>query len=55
MGISALNNQNFENIKAVFGIRSSDADVITVKPVYNDHLMEYFSSIWSSSRWPRAT
>ena len=28
---------------------------ITVKPVYNDHLMEYFSASWSSSRWPRAT
>ena len=27
----------------------------TVKPVYNDHLMEYFSVFWSSSRWPRAT
>ena len=28
---------------------------ITVKPVYNDHLMGYFSAFWSSSRWPRAT
>ena len=27
----------------------------TVKPVYNDHLMGYFSVLWSSSRWPRAT
>ena len=27
----------------------------TVKPVYNDHLMEYFSAFWSSSRWPMAT
>ena len=27
----------------------------TVKPVYNDHLMGYFSASWSSSRWPRAT
>ena len=27
----------------------------TVKPVYNDHLMGYFSAFWSSSRWPRAT
>ena len=27
----------------------------TVKPVYNDHLMRYFSAFWSSSRWPRAT
>ena len=27
----------------------------TVKPVYNDHPMGYFSSFWSSSRWPRAT
>ena len=25
------------------------------KPVYNDHLMGYFSAFWSSSRWPRAT
>ena len=24
----------------------------TVKPVYNDHLMGYFSAFWSSSRWP---
>ena len=27
----------------------------TVKPVYNDHLMGYFSAFWTSSRWPRAT
>ena len=27
----------------------------TVKPVYNDHLMGYFSAFWSSSMWPRAT
>ena len=27
----------------------------TVKPVYNDHLMGYFSAFWCSSRWPRAT
>ena len=27
----------------------------TVKPVYNDHLMGYFSAVWSSFRWPRAT
>ena len=27
----------------------------TVKPVYNDHLMGYFSAFCSSSRWPRAT
>ena len=30
-------------------------NVSTVKPVYNDHLMGYFSAFWSSSRWPRAT
>ena len=27
----------------------------TVKPVYNDHLMGYFSAFWSSFRWPLAT
>ena len=27
----------------------------TPKPVYNDHLMGYFSVFWGSSRWPRAT
>ena len=27
----------------------------TVKLVYNDHLMGYFSAFWSSSRWPLAT
>ena len=27
----------------------------TVKPVYNDHLMGYFSAFWRSSRWPLAT
>ena len=28
----------------------------TVKPVYNDHLLGYFSAFWgSSARWPRAT
>ena len=26
----------------------------TVKPVFNDHLMGYFSAFWSSSRWPLA-
>ena len=37
--------------------RLSDIEKIwsTVKPVYNDHLMGYFSAFWSSSRWPRAT
>ena len=30
-------------------------EVYTVKSVYNDHLMGYFSAFWSSSRWPRAT
>ena len=25
----------------------------TVKPVYNDHRMGYFSAFWSSSRWPK--
>ena len=29
--------------------------IYTVKPVYNDHLMGYFSAFWSSSRWPLAT
>ena len=27
----------------------------TVKPVYNDHRMGYYSASWSSFRWPRAT
>ena len=27
----------------------------TVKPVYNDHPMGYFSAFWISSRWSRAT
>ena len=27
----------------------------TVKPVYNDHLVGYFSAFWGSSRWPGAT
>ena len=31
-----------------------DGSLYTVKPVYNDHLMGYFSAFWSSSRWPRA-
>ena len=32
-----------------------DRDVTdTVKPVYNDHLMGYFSAFWGPSRWPRA-
>ena len=34
---------------------SSNVFYNTVKPVYNDHLMGYFSAFWSSSRWPRAT
>ena len=28
---------------------------VPVKPVFNDHLMGYFSAFWCSSRWPRAT
>ena len=24
-----------------------------MKPVYNDHLMEYFSAFWNTSRWPK--
>ena len=28
-------------------------DHTTVKPVYDDHLMGYFSAFWSSSGWPR--
>ena len=27
----------------------------TVKPVYKDHPIGYFSAFWSSYRWPRAT
>ena len=27
----------------------------TMKPVYNNHLMGYFSAFWSSSRWLRST
>ena len=34
-----------------YDTREADA----VKPVYNDHLMGYFSAFWSSARWPRAT
>ena len=34
---------------------ANSANIHTVKPVYNDHLMGYFSASWSSSRWPRAT
>ena len=30
-------------------------NIYTVKPVYNDHVMGYFSAFRSSSRWPRAT
>ena len=37
------------------GIYDANATACTVKPVYNDHLMGYFSAFWSSSRWPRAT
>ena len=42
-------------------VRVSDYDFTdpylpdTVKPVYNDDPMGYFSAFWSSSRWPRAT
>ena len=51
-------------IELLAGVRSSNElerfnskighQHITVKPVYNDHLI-YFSAFWSSSRWPRAT
>ena len=32
-----------------------DWEDIAMKPVYNDHLVGYFSAFWSCSRWPRAT
>ena len=31
------------------------ANPITMNPVYNDHLMQYFSAFRSSPGWPRAT
>ena len=34
---------------------TSGPRINTVKPVYNDQLMGYFSALWSPSRWPRAT
>ena len=39
------------------GSRVSFVDMLTgtVKPVYNNHLMGYFSAFWSSSKRPRAT
>ena len=40
-------------VSYIFGDALSYA--YTVKPVYNDHLMGYFSAFWSSSRWPKAT
>ena len=46
MGFPVQEHQNKTNIHIY---------VCTVKPVYNDHLMGYFSAFWSSSRWPRAT
>ena len=36
-------------------VRRLQKYVQLVKPVYNDHLMGYFSAFSSSSRWPRAT
>ena len=42
-GLGPDNRNQFNNIMS------------TVKPVYSDHLMGYFSAFWSSSRWPRAT
>ena len=45
-------NTHFKLAAIVSRSRWVDA---TMKPVYNDHLMEYFSAFWSSSRWPRAT
>ena len=42
--------------KTCYTIRKSHIpQCSTVKPVYNDHPMGYFSAFWSSSRWPRAT
>ena len=43
----------FTNKGWVYGINSDMG--YTVKPVYNDHLMGYFSAFWTSSRWPGAT
>ena len=48
-GLIALGN------KKLPGACGGNKISITVKPVYNDHLMRYFSVFWGSSRWPRAT
>ena len=40
--------------ETLMGVRAV-RDANTVKPVYNDHLMGYFSAFWCSSRWPWAT
>ena len=39
----------------IYWLRIAGASFTAVKPVYNDHLMGYFSAFWSSSRRPRAT
>ena len=39
----------------IVGLDLYQPAVSTVKPVYNDHPMGYFSAFWSSSMWPRAT
>ena len=36
-------------------ILSLQWEFVTVKPVYKDHLIGYFSAFWILSRWPLAT
>ena len=48
-----INKQN--SSQSVGNMPPTPLSTSTVKPVYNDHLMGYFSAFWSSSRWPRDT
>ena len=55
--VESFDNKSFETewIRSWFQEMDILTIVGTVKPVYNDHLMGYFSAFWGSSRWPRAT
>ena len=52
-GLSGVKDEKWGVFMAM--LKKSDCIITyqwnTVKPVYNDHLMEYLSAFWSSSRW----
>ena len=55
MDKGAAKHDDYDNDDNGDNDRDNNTENTTVKPVYNDYLIGYFSVFWSSSRRPRAT